>query len=198
MIHDPLSPASEESVALRAAQILFRRRTLAFVAFATVMASAVSFAVYLPDLYQASALVLVERQVSEALVKPGAERRAGEPAADHQAGDPQSSEADRAHRTLQPLPAAASARGPGSGPRSEPAGHSGRPDRSRAGQRTDQDRRIQAQLHRRGSRNRRGRHQRDRRLLRGAERPHAVRGSDANRGVSEGAADRSEEAARAS
>lgn len=71
MIHDLLSPASEESVALRAWQILYRRRTLAFVAFATVMASAISFAVYLPDLYQASALVLVERQVSEAVVKPG-------------------------------------------------------------------------------------------------------------------------------
>jgi len=72
MIHDPLSPASEESVVVRAGQMLFRRRTLALVVFATVMASAVSFAVYLPDLYQASALVLVERQVSEALVKPGA------------------------------------------------------------------------------------------------------------------------------
>lgn len=72
MIHDPLSPASDESVALRAWQILFRRRTLACVAFATVMASAISFAVYLPDLYRASALVLVERQVSEAVVKPGA------------------------------------------------------------------------------------------------------------------------------
>jgi len=72
MIHDPLSPGSEESVVVRAGQILFRRRTLAFVVFATVMASAISFAVYLPDLYQASALVLVERQVSEAVVKPSA------------------------------------------------------------------------------------------------------------------------------
>jgi len=72
MIHDPLSPASEESVAVRAWLILFRRRTLAFVVFATVMASAISFAIYLPNLYQASALVLVERQVSEAVVKPSA------------------------------------------------------------------------------------------------------------------------------
>jgi polysaccharide chain length determinant protein (PEP-CTERM system associated) len=72
MIHDPLTPGSEESVVVRAGQILFRRRTLAFVVFATVMASAISFAVYLPDLYQASALVLVERQVSEAVVRPSA------------------------------------------------------------------------------------------------------------------------------
>ena len=53
--------------------------------------------------YQASALVLVERQISEASVKAWPTRRCREPAADHQTGDPQSSEADRAHRTLQPL-----------------------------------------------------------------------------------------------
>jgi protein tyrosine kinase modulator len=70
MNHDPLSSASGESVALRAWDVLRRRRTVAFVVFTTLFASAASFAVYLPDLYQASALVLVERQISEAVAKP--------------------------------------------------------------------------------------------------------------------------------
>lgn len=70
MSHDPLSSTSEESVAVRAWQVLRRRRTMAFVVFTTLLASAVSFAVYLPDLYQASALVLVERQMPETVARP--------------------------------------------------------------------------------------------------------------------------------
>ncbi len=73
MARDSLSSvAADESVILRAWEIIRRRRLLAFVVFMTLVASAVSFAVYLPDLYQASALVLVERQVSEAVAKPQA------------------------------------------------------------------------------------------------------------------------------
>src|SRR6266567_3317623 len=69
---DPLSPVTDDSVILRAWEILRRRRLLAFVVFLTLVASAISFATYLPDLYQASAVVLVERQVSEAVAKPAA------------------------------------------------------------------------------------------------------------------------------
>jgi succinoglycan biosynthesis transport protein ExoP len=69
---DQLSHANDDSVLLRAMDILRRRKLLAFVVFMTLVASAVSFAAYLPDLYQASAVVLVERQVSEAVAKPAA------------------------------------------------------------------------------------------------------------------------------
>jgi len=70
MSHDSLSPAADESVVLRAWEILRRRRLLASAVFLTLVASAAGFAAYLPDLYQASALVLIERQVSEAVAKP--------------------------------------------------------------------------------------------------------------------------------
>jgi polysaccharide chain length determinant protein (PEP-CTERM system associated) len=72
MSYDALNPSGDESVAVRAFQILRRRRLLAAVVFLTLVASAAGFAVYLPDLYQASALVLIERQVSEAVVRPTA------------------------------------------------------------------------------------------------------------------------------
>src|SRR5687767_4726313 len=69
MARDPLSTTTDDSLALRVLD-MFRRRTLLAVAvFATVIAAAVSFALYLPDLYRASALVLVERPVSESIVK---------------------------------------------------------------------------------------------------------------------------------
>jgi succinoglycan biosynthesis transport protein ExoP len=57
-------------VVLRAWEILRRRRLLASVVFLTLVASAAGFAAYLPDLYQASAIVLIERQMSEAVTKP--------------------------------------------------------------------------------------------------------------------------------
>src|SRR5437867_3474877 len=69
MPSDPLSPASDESVLLRAWEILRRRRLLAFIVFMGLTASAISFATYLPDLYQASTVVLVERQISEVVGK---------------------------------------------------------------------------------------------------------------------------------
>jgi succinoglycan biosynthesis transport protein ExoP len=70
MSHDSLSPATDESIVRRAWEILWRRRLLASVVFLAVAASAAGFAVYLPNLYQASATVLIERQVSEAVAKP--------------------------------------------------------------------------------------------------------------------------------
>jgi protein tyrosine kinase modulator len=72
MLNDPLSPATEESVVRRALEILWRRRSPALVAFTTLAVSAACFARYLPDLYQASAIVLVERQMSESVVRPTA------------------------------------------------------------------------------------------------------------------------------
>ena len=70
MARDPLSTNSDDSLALRALDILRRRKLLAVAAFGTVLAAATSFAVYLPDLYQASALVLVERPVNESFIRP--------------------------------------------------------------------------------------------------------------------------------
>ena len=69
MPSDMLNPNNDESVALRALDILRRRRILAVVAFTAVLAAAISFARYLPDLYKASARVLVERPVSESFVR---------------------------------------------------------------------------------------------------------------------------------
>src|SRR2546423_5470414 len=70
MSRDPLSPNTDDSLALRALDILRRRRILAVAVFGAVLASAVAFARYLPDLYRASALVLVERPVNESIVRP--------------------------------------------------------------------------------------------------------------------------------
>ena len=64
------SPASDESIAVRAVAILRRRALIAAVAFTTVLAAAIAFAVYLPDLYTASAIVVIERPVPEGVVRP--------------------------------------------------------------------------------------------------------------------------------
>jgi polysaccharide chain length determinant protein (PEP-CTERM system associated) len=69
MPRDILSTTSDDSLAVRVLDILRRRALLAAAVFAIVLAAAVSFALYLPDLYRATALVLVERQVSEAIVR---------------------------------------------------------------------------------------------------------------------------------
>src|SRR5688500_5578089 len=60
----------EDKPVLGALDIARRRRVLAFGVFTAVVAAAISFAVYLPDLYRASALVLVDRPVAEAFVRP--------------------------------------------------------------------------------------------------------------------------------
>jgi len=60
----------DDSLALRAFDIFRRRRLLAIAASSAVLASVVSFARYLPDLYRGTAVVLVERPVPEAFVRP--------------------------------------------------------------------------------------------------------------------------------
>ena len=70
MSQDLLSPTTDESFVSHAVEIFRRRQLVAILASAAVMASAVSFAVYLPDLFRATAVVLVERPISEAFVRP--------------------------------------------------------------------------------------------------------------------------------
>jgi len=60
---------TEDSIALRAFGIIRRRWIAATVAAATVLAAAVAFALYLPDLYRAHAIVLVERPLGD-VVRP--------------------------------------------------------------------------------------------------------------------------------
>src|SRR5215204_5140462 len=69
MARDPLSPTTDDSLALRVYEIFRRRMLIGVAVFAMILAGAVSFALYLPDLYRASALVLVERPISESIVK---------------------------------------------------------------------------------------------------------------------------------
>jgi polysaccharide chain length determinant protein (PEP-CTERM system associated) len=61
--------AQDTSYLLRTMEIVRRRRLLAFLAFAAVLASAIAFVRYLPDLYRAGAIVLVERQLPETYVQ---------------------------------------------------------------------------------------------------------------------------------
>src|SRR5262245_13822783 len=70
MPHDMLTPGHDESVALRVFDIFRRRKLLAAAVFGVAFASALSFARYLPDLYRGTAVVLVERPVPEAFVRP--------------------------------------------------------------------------------------------------------------------------------
>src|SRR5580765_3970838 len=60
----------EQSLAVRALDIFRRRKLTVVLVFAAVVASAASFALYLPDLYRASATVLVERSVPESYIRP--------------------------------------------------------------------------------------------------------------------------------
>jgi polysaccharide chain length determinant protein (PEP-CTERM system associated) len=69
MPRDPLSTSSDDSLVLRVFEIFRRRMLLAVAVFAMVLGAAISFALYLPDLYRSSALVLVERSVSESIVR---------------------------------------------------------------------------------------------------------------------------------
>jgi polysaccharide chain length determinant protein (PEP-CTERM system associated) len=69
MPRDILSTAQEDYMMIRSLEILRRRKLVALVVFATVLASAVTFALYLPNLYRATAVVLVERPVSEQFVR---------------------------------------------------------------------------------------------------------------------------------
>ena len=64
-------PMNEESTAVKVIGIVRRRLTIALVAFTTILAAAVAFALYLPDLYEAKATVLIERPLGDT-VRPGA------------------------------------------------------------------------------------------------------------------------------
>ena len=65
MPRDMLSPGSDDSILIRAFGIVRRRKEIAAVAFATVLAAIVSFVMYLPDLYRATAIVVVERPLAD-------------------------------------------------------------------------------------------------------------------------------------
>jgi len=69
MARDLLASTADDSLALRVLDIVRRRCLLAMAAFAAVVAAAISFAVYLPDLYRGQALVLIERPVDESIVR---------------------------------------------------------------------------------------------------------------------------------
>jgi len=60
----------QDSPILGALDIARRRKVLAISVFAAAMAAAVSFAMYLPDLYRATAIVLIDRPVAESFVRP--------------------------------------------------------------------------------------------------------------------------------
>src|SRR5262245_10885301 len=69
MPRDILSASNERSLVSRATDIFRRRKIVVVLVFAAFAASAASFAKYLPDLYRASATVLVERSVPETYVR---------------------------------------------------------------------------------------------------------------------------------
>ena len=70
MAREFMSPASDESIAVRTITILRRRALIAVAAFTTVIAAAIAFAVYLPDLYTASAIVTIERPLPDGMIRP--------------------------------------------------------------------------------------------------------------------------------
>jgi polysaccharide chain length determinant protein (PEP-CTERM system associated) len=69
MARDILSASNERSLVSRTTDIFRRRKIVVLLVFAAVIASAASFAHYLPDLYRTSATVLVERPVPETYVR---------------------------------------------------------------------------------------------------------------------------------
>jgi len=68
-------PTTDESLLLQAGDILRRRRSTAIVVFNTVMVTCLSLAAFLRDLFRASSVVLVERQLPDGVVRsaPGSE-----------------------------------------------------------------------------------------------------------------------------
>ena len=69
MARDLLASTADDSLAVRIVDILRRRKLLALGTFCAVLAATVSFAIYLPDIYQGQALVLIERPVDENIVR---------------------------------------------------------------------------------------------------------------------------------
>ena len=70
MAREFMTPASDESIIVRTITILRRRALVATLAFTAVMAAAIAFAVYLPDLYKASAIVVIERPLPDGVIRP--------------------------------------------------------------------------------------------------------------------------------
>jgi protein tyrosine kinase modulator len=70
MSQEILSPATDRSLVFRAVEMFHRRHVVAILVAAAVTASTLSFALCLPDLYRATAIVLVERPIPEAFVRP--------------------------------------------------------------------------------------------------------------------------------
>jgi succinoglycan biosynthesis transport protein ExoP len=70
MTYDTPTAAPEEPFVIRALAILRRRAMLALGIFALVLVSSVAIALSLPDLFRATAVVLVERQLPETVVRP--------------------------------------------------------------------------------------------------------------------------------
>jgi polysaccharide chain length determinant protein (PEP-CTERM system associated) len=64
------TPPSDEPFALRALAILRRRSVLAVAVFVVVLAASAAVALSLPDLFRSTAVVLVERQLPETVVRP--------------------------------------------------------------------------------------------------------------------------------
>ena len=69
MSRELLPTPGDDSMTVRMVEILRRRKLLAAATFAAVLAGAAAFAMYLPDLYRGSALVLIERPVSESVMR---------------------------------------------------------------------------------------------------------------------------------
>jgi succinoglycan biosynthesis transport protein ExoP len=69
MAREFMSPASDESIVVRTITILRRRALIAAIAFTTVIAAAIAFAVYLPDLYRSSAIVTIERPLPDGVIR---------------------------------------------------------------------------------------------------------------------------------
>ncbi|OFW03799.1 MAG: hypothetical protein A3I61_16240 [Acidobacteria bacterium RIFCSPLOWO2_02_FULL_68_18] len=69
MARDLLSAAADDSLAPRVMGIVRRRGLLMAAVFAMILVSAAAFALRLPNLYRATALVLVERSISESIVR---------------------------------------------------------------------------------------------------------------------------------
>ena len=69
MAREFMSPVSDESIVVRTITILRRRALIAAIAFTTVIAAAIAFAVYLPDLYRSSAIVTIERPLPDGVIR---------------------------------------------------------------------------------------------------------------------------------
>ena len=70
MARELMPQRSDDSILVRTIAILRRRALIAAATFTAVIAAAIAFAVYLPDLYKASAIVVIERPLPDGVVRP--------------------------------------------------------------------------------------------------------------------------------